>query len=129
YVFGPLDHAAWNGCTPTDFIFPMFLFIMGVSIALAIVPGLEKGRAPSALRNAALWRALRIVALGLLINALAAWLMPGRDMRWPGVLQRIGVCFAISAMLAIYVPRRWWPSVILGLLAVYSVVLVAGGPL
>ncbi len=129
HVFRPLDHAAWNGWTPTDFIFPMFLFLVGVSIALAIVPRREKGGDKPALCRAALWRAGRIIALGILINVLAAWLMPGRDMRWPGVLQRIGVCFAAAGMLAIYLPRRWWPAIIACLLAVYTLVLVAGGPL
>ena len=129
HVFRPLDHAAWNGCTPTDFIFPMFLFIMGVSVALAILPRLETREDRSALRNAALWRALRIVALGLLINALAAWLLPGRDMRWAGVLQRIGVCFAVAAMLAIHAPRRVWWAAIAGLLIAYTLILASGGTL
>jgi predicted acyltransferase len=129
HVYWPLDHAAWNGATPTDFIFPMFLFVMGVSIALANLPRLEQGRATALLRNAALWRALRIVVLGLLINVLAAWLLPGRDMRWAGVLQRIGVCFAITAMLAIYTPRRAWWFVIVGLLVAYTLILWSGGTL
>ncbi|HEX7342358.1 MAG TPA: DUF5009 domain-containing protein [Rhodanobacteraceae bacterium] len=129
HVFWPLDHAKWNGATPTDFIFPMFLFVMGTSIALAILPRLETGRAPTLLRNAALWRAARIVALGLIINILAAWFMPGRDMRWCGVLQRIGVCFAIAGILAIYTPRKTWWSIIIGLLLVYTLVLYSGGTL
>lgn len=129
HVFAPLDHAAWNGCTPTDVIFPFFLFVMGVSAALSILPRLERGEAPAALRNAALWRALRLVALGVLINALAAWLMPGRDMRWPGVLQRIGVCFAAVAMFAIYSrPRTWWSAIVV-LLAGYAALLWSGGSL
>ncbi|HET7268342.1 MAG TPA: DUF5009 domain-containing protein, partial [Oleiagrimonas sp.] len=129
HVFWPLDHAEWNGTTPTDFIFPMFLFVMGVSIALAILPRLEAGKATSVLRNAALWRAVRIVALGLAINVLAAWLLPGRDMRWCGVLQRIGICFAIAGMLAIYVRQRTWWIVIGALLAGYALILWFGGPL
>ena len=129
HVFWPLDHAAWNGTTPTDFIFPMFLFVMGASIALAIVPRLEQGGATARLRNAALWRALRIIVLGLLINALAAWLMPGRDMRWAGVLQRVGVCFAVVAMLAIYTPRRAWWAMLVGVLVGYALILWSGGTL
>ena len=128
-VFAPLEHAQWNGCTPTDLVFPLFLFVMGVSVALAILPRLEQGRAPAVLRNAALWRALRIVVVGVLINLLAAWLMPDRDMRWPGVLQRIGVCFAVVAMLAIYTPRRWWWIAIVALLAIYTGLLLLGGTL
>lgn len=129
HVYWPLLHAEWEGATPTDFVFPMFLFIMGVSIALAIVPRLEQGRPAAALRNAALWRALRIIALGLLINVLAAWLIPGRELRFPGVLQRIGVCFAVVALVAIYVPRRNWWVIAAGLLVAYALLLVAGGTL
>ena len=129
HVYWPLDHAAWNGCTPTDLVFPLFLFVMGVSVALAVLPRREQGAAPGALRNAALWRALRIVALGVAINALAAWWLPGRDMRWPGVLQRIGVCFAVVAALAIYTPRRAWWIAIAALLALYAALLLSGGTL
>jgi predicted acyltransferase len=129
HVYWPLDHAAWNGCTPTDLVFPFFLFVMDVSVALAILPRLEQGAAPHRLRNAALWRALRIVALGVAINALAAWWLPGRDMRWPGVLQRIGVCFAVVAALAIYTPRRAWWGAIVALLTGYAALLLWGGTL
>ncbi len=129
HVFAPLEHAAWHGCTPTDLVFPFFLFVMGVSIALAILPRLEAGRDAAPLRAAALWRALRIVAIGLLINVLAAWLIPDRDMRWPGVLQRIGVCFAATAMLAIHARRRWWWFAIVALLLGYTGLLRWGGTL
>ncbi len=129
HVYPPLEHAAWNGCTPTDLVFPFFLFVMGVSVALAILPRLEQGAAPAVLRNAALWRALRILALGLAINALAAWWLPGRDMRWPGVLQRIAVCFAVVAAMAVYTPKRAWWIAIAALLVGYAILLLAGGTL
>ena len=129
HVYGPLEHATWHGCTPTDLVFPFFLFVMGVSVALAILPRLEQGVAPDRLRDVALWRALRILALGLAINALAAWWLPGREMRWPGVLQRIGVCFAVVAAFAIYTPRRVWWLVIAALLAGYTALLLCGGTL
>lgn len=38
HVYAPLDHAVWNGCTPTDLIFPTFLFVVGVSVALGVLP-------------------------------------------------------------------------------------------
>ncbi|MBS0216419.1 MAG: DUF1624 domain-containing protein [Proteobacteria bacterium] len=129
HVYAPLEHAEWNGCTLTDLVFPFFLFVMGASVALAILPRLQQGAAPNVLRNAALWRAVRIIALGLAINALAAWWLPGREMRWPGVLQRIGVCFAVVSLFAIYTPKRVWWIAIVALLGGYALLLMSGGTL
>src|SRR5688572_33423507 len=67
HVYAPLLHAHWHGCTPTDLIFPMFLFIVGVSITLALVPRLERGDAPGKLTRTVLVRAARIIGLGLLL--------------------------------------------------------------
>lgn len=129
HVYAPLDHSPWNGCTPTDLIFPFFLFIVGVSAALSLVPRLEQGANAAQLVRTAWWRALRIVALGVLINALAWWWMPGVHMRFPGVLQRIGVCFAVVAWLAVYTRSRVQWSVIAILLLGYWWLLWLGGSL
>lgn len=129
HVYGPLDHSAWNGCTPTDLIFPVFLFVVGVSVALAIVPRLEQGAAPAPLMRAALWRALRILVLGVAINVLAWLIMPGVHLRFPGVLQRIAVCFAGVAFFAIYTrARTQWLAIAL-ILAGYAALLAWGGSL
>jgi len=85
-VYAPLKHARWHGLTPTDVIFPFFLFIVGVAIPLS-QPG-----AGRVLRRAAV-----IFALGIVLNGL-----PGFDwatIRIPGVLQRIAVCYLIAALL------------------------------
>ena len=129
HVYAPLDHSAWNGCTPTDLVFPFFLFVVGVSVALAILPRLEQGTAPGVLARTALWRALRILALGVAINVLAALLMPGVHLRFPGVLQRIGMCFAGVALFAIYTkPRTQWLTIAVLLLGYWGL-LLAGGSL
>ncbi len=129
HVYWPLDHAAWNGCTPTDLVFPFFLFVVGVSVALAILPRLEQGADRAALMHAALSRALRIVGLGLLINVLAWWWMPGAHLRFPGVLQRIGVCYAGVALFALCTrPRTQWAAIAVLLLG-YWWLLVLGGSL
>jgi len=129
HVYAPLDHAVWDGCTPTDLIFPTFLFVVGVSVALGLLPRLDQGAPHGPLMRAALWRALRIVALGVAINGLAWLLMPGAHLRFPGVLQRIGVCFAAVALLAIYTrPRTQWAAIAL-LLVGYATLLWWGGSL
>jgi len=129
HVYRPLEHASWNGCTPTDLVFPFFLLLVGVSIALAIAPRVEQGTDKGNLARAALKRALRILLLGVAINMLAWLIMPGAHLRFPGVLQRIGVCFAGAAMFAIYVkPRLQWITIALLLLG-YWMLLLAGGSL
>ncbi|MBV8124384.1 MAG: DUF1624 domain-containing protein, partial [Paucibacter sp.] len=91
HVFAPLEHASWHGCTPTDLIFPFFLFIVGVSIVLSLGPRLDGGAAPGPLVQGVLRRAARILALGLVLHVLAWWLMHKPEFRPMGVLQRIGI--------------------------------------
>jgi predicted acyltransferase len=99
-VYAPLRHAQWNGCTPADLVFPFFLFVVGVSIALA----------RSRLANGAvLLRAARIIGLGLVLHAIAYLLLDRPEYRIPGVLQRIGLCYGAVALLAIHTrPLTHW---------------------
>jgi predicted acyltransferase len=109
HVYWPLEHAAWHGCTPTDLIFPFFLFIVGVSAALALGPRIDAGAVPGPLRAAVVKRGLRIVGLGLLLHALAWWLMHKPEFRVLGVLQRIGLCFIAAGLVAVQLrERRQW---------------------
>lgn len=118
HVWAPLLHAPWNGFTPTDFIFPLFLFIVGVSLTLAIEPALERGAPLAPLQRSLLLRALRIVVLGLALHALAWWWMDTRAFRPLGVLQRIGLCVALAVPLALHARARtqWWVTAALLLL-------------
>jgi predicted acyltransferase len=87
-VYWPLLHAEWHGCTPTDLIFPFFLFIVGVSITLART---STGFGPI------LRRSLLILLMGLFLSGY-----PRFDIeRWriPGVLQRIALCYLAAASL------------------------------
>jgi len=110
HVYAPLLHSEWNGCTPTDLVFPFFLFIVGVSIALGVMPRVDNGADRGPLQRAVLWRAARIVALGLLLHLAAWWLLDKEYFRPWGVLQRIGICFAIAGLLALHASARlqWW---------------------
>ena len=128
HVFAPLEHAAWHGLTPADLIFPFFLFIVGVSIALALAPRVEGGYTQG-LSRSVIGRALRIVLLGLALHAAAWWLMDTHAFRPMGVLQRIGVCYGIVGLLAIHARARAQWAICVAILVGYWALLVWGGPL
>ncbi|HJR01701.1 MAG TPA: heparan-alpha-glucosaminide N-acetyltransferase domain-containing protein, partial [Methylomirabilota bacterium] len=96
-VYAPLQHAPWHGWTPTDMVFPFFLFVVGVSIPLALGPALERGA--GGLCRRVLRRAAVIFTLGLLLHALPFF--PLADLRIAGVLQRIAVCYLLAALLVL----------------------------
>ncbi len=129
HVFPWLEHAAWHGCALADYIFPIFLVVVGVSIALAYTQKLSAGMARGLLARPLLLRGLRIALLGLALNAFAVWLVPGRQMRLMGVLQRIGICFVFAGLAFIYL-RAAWQWVLIGILLVaYTCLLLGGGSL
>ncbi|MEZ5401299.1 MAG: heparan-alpha-glucosaminide N-acetyltransferase domain-containing protein [Bryobacteraceae bacterium] len=108
--FGPgayreLRHAAWNGWTFTDLVFPFFLFIVGVALTLSSARRKERGDSkPRLLRHAA-ERAAWIFGIGVLLNGF-----PGYDLaslRIPGVLQRIAVCYLIALAIYLYTDSPW----------------------
>ena len=130
HVYAPLEHAVWNGCTPTDLVFPFFLFIVGVSLSLSLGPRIEADADRATLRRTVLARALRIFVLGLLLHAVAYWVIGSREYYRPmGVLQRIGLCFAAAGVLAIETrPRTQW--LVFGVLLLgYWNLLLWGGSL
>jgi predicted acyltransferase len=89
-IYWPLEHAEWNGCTPTDLIFPFFLFIAGVSMALSN----DTLTAPWAriARRAAILVGLGLFLAGFPFFNPAHW-------RIPGILQRIGFCYLATAVI------------------------------
>lgn len=128
HVYAPLKHATWHGCTPTDLIFPCFLFIVGVSAALALGPRVDASAAPGPLQAAVLQRGLRLIGLGLVLHALAWWLMGRPEFRVMGVLQRIGICFALVGVVAIHLRARGQWVLLLALLGGYGALLLFGSP-
>ncbi|MDO8178468.1 MAG: heparan-alpha-glucosaminide N-acetyltransferase domain-containing protein [Undibacterium sp.] len=130
HVYAWLEHAQWHGCTPADFIFPFFLLIVGVSLHLALAPKLERGADIGELSRSVIWRGVRIVALGVVLHLIAFWLIAERDFRLMGVLQRIGICFALAGLIAIHVrsARGQW-LIIIAILLAYAAMLMAGGSL
>ncbi len=111
-VYWPLDHAAWHGWTPTDFIFPFFLFIVGVSITLSFARRVESGKGERALLKSIIRRTLLIFGLGLLIHGFPYYNPQGvlrvynlSVIRIPGVLQRIAVCYLFASL--IFIKTNW----------------------
>jgi predicted acyltransferase len=124
HVYAPLLHADWHGLTPTDLIFPLFLFIAGVSMAFSLAPrALDPAARPVLLRGV-LQRALRILIAGALLHLLAWWLFDLPAYRLWGVLQRIALCVAVVGVLAIHTRARVQWAVIVALLVAYAAVLL-----
>ncbi len=109
-MYAPLRHADWHGWTPTDLIFPFFLFIVGVAIVFANSGKLSKGVAKSELVKSALKRSLILFGLGLILAAYPVFQLEpefgfrqGLDkLRIMGVLQRIALCYFIATVLFLY---------------------------
>jgi predicted acyltransferase len=97
-VFPALRHSAWHGCTLADLVFPFFIFSLGASLALSLHRRLRQGE-PSCgwIRHAAIRTAI-LVALGLILNG--SFYLPWSHLRWAGVLQRIGVVYFLTAVIA-----------------------------
>lgn len=117
-LYGQLEHASWNGWTFTDTIFPFFLFIGGVSMALSLGRLAEAGADKPALLRKLAWRALLIFLIGLTLNLIPNFNFA--TVRVPGVLQRIAVCTLLAAPIVIYLGWRAQLAVIAALLALYS---------
>jgi predicted acyltransferase len=111
HLFSPLAHAGWHGCTPTDLVFPFFLFAVGNALAF-VMPGLQDAAAatfwPRVLKRVAI-----IFAIGLFLNAspFVRWdgdgalvLKSFESLRFMGVLQRIALCFGAAAALVWALP-------------------------
>ena len=101
-IYGPLEHAAWNGWTPTDLIFPFFLFIVGVSMTFSFAKAIEQGAARGDLLRKSLKRAALIFLVGLLIHGFPHYIANLPTLRIPGVLQRIAIAFAIASIVVLY---------------------------
>lgn len=96
-IYSPLKHAEWHGITPTDYIFPFFLFIVGVAIPLALGKRVESGTVTKDIYLKILRRAAIIFLLGLFLAAFPYFNFS--SLRIPGVLQRIAVCYLIASIL------------------------------
>lgn len=127
-VYPPLEHAAWHGWTPTDMVFPCFLWIMGVSLAFSFARRQEEGADRAALFRHVLRRSAIIFGLGLLLTAFPFGLLPAHhfspgSLRLPGVLQRIALCYLAAGAIFLRTGPRGLAAWAVGLLAAYWALL------
>tara|TARA_B100001057_G_scaffold219107_1_gene219312 strand:+ start:1482 stop:2564 length:1083 start_codon:yes stop_codon:yes gene_type:complete len=119
-VFAPLLHADWNGLTPTDYIFPNFLFIVGVSIVLSLnnKKGLDRNKTIIKI----IWRAFKIYLVGLFL-----WIFPSFELdniRWTGVLQRISFVFLFCGMIYMFIEKKYFMYLSFITLIVYWLIML-----
>jgi len=141
YIYPPLKHAPWHGLTPTDLVFPFFLFAVGNALSF-VMPRLESGG------DAVFWkkvvtRTFLIFSIGLFLNwwpffqwhnhslEFVSWVNAddaSRGVRIPGVLQRIALCYFFAAVIIYYLkPRKAFVTALI-LLLIYWLLCFGGNP-
>lgn len=118
-VYPPLLHAEWHGWTPTDLIFPFFLFIVGVSIAFSFARAQERGASRGEIMRKAAIRSAKLIVLGLVLHAFPWWRLDLATLRIPGVLQRIGLAFLVASAIVLWTSRRGRASAVVLILFGY----------
>jgi predicted acyltransferase len=117
-TYAPLKHAAWSGWTPTDLVFPSFVFIVGVAMAFSFTSRLERGESRGKLLAHVLWRGLVLFALGLFINGFPTRFDPAH-LRIYGVLQRISICYVLTSVFELWTGWRTQLVIAVACLAAY----------
>lgn len=137
HIYAPLEHAEWNGLTPTDLVFPFFMFIMGVSTYFSLRKFDFKLTWPVGLKI--LKRTVVIFLIGMFIAWLGLFLrgfcndatfweavLNFDHIRILGVMPRLALCYGIGSLIALIVGKKCLPWVIALMLAVYAIILLAG---
>ncbi len=140
-IFPPLKHAAWHGCTPTDLVFPFFLFIVGAALAFAFAKYNDTLNTQSVKK--VVTRSFFIFLTGLMLNAFpyyntspnpeltfgANWLVYLENLRIFGVLQRIALCYLVGALLALWLhkPKKIIIAAVLLMFVHWLILTVFGG--
>ena len=140
HIYTPLEHAPWNGWTPTDLVFPFFLFIAGITTHLSLSVRRARGDGEHAIRNQIIRRGCLIFLFGLLVNGFPYFIwndiagipdptflqrIVARLLNWriTGVLQRIALAYMAAGLLTQRTTLRQQVQVIAGLLFGYWFVM------
>jgi len=110
HIYSPLRHAQWHGLTPTDLVFPFFLFIVGVAVSLGFSRRFAAGTSPRDLIKKILLRTAIIFGLGIFLNGFPFGLFGPKtlheiieNLRVAGVLQRIALSYFLVASTVVFV--------------------------
>jgi predicted acyltransferase len=117
--FSPLLHATWHGLTPTDLVFPFFIFVVGGAMSFSFKKAIES-RCFNWLNI--IRRTFLLIGIGVLLNAFP-FQISFNDLRFPGVLQRIGICFILTAVLIRFIPTKHLWKTVFVMLACYFFLL------
>lgn len=137
HIYAPLAHAEWHGLTPTDLVFPFFMYIMGISTYFSL------RKYDFKFSGATLWKICRrtvvIFAIGLAIawfgmflrgitsgKALAEAVFTFDHIRILGVMPRLAICYGFGSLIALALSKKALPWFIAGILVVYAVILFVG---
>ncbi len=123
-----LDHTPWIGITAWDLIAPLFLFIVGLTLPLALNRRKEYGQSNKVIVGHILKRTVILILLGLVFNGILK--MDFADYRWTGVLQRIALSYVFAALITLFFKLRgqiWWTvGLLMGYWAIMALIPVPG---
>ncbi|MCF7740985.1 MAG: DUF5009 domain-containing protein, partial [Candidatus Marinimicrobia bacterium] len=128
HIYAQLQHAEWHGWTFTDWIFPFFLFMVGISMVLSFRKRLNQGASRQSLLIHVLRRSAILFAIGLFINGFPFGLLPGTEFsfstwRIMGILQRIGLAYFCASLIFLYTDLRGQVLSIVAILIGYWLML------
>ncbi|MCA9734731.1 MAG: DUF5009 domain-containing protein [Deferribacteres bacterium] len=116
FVYAPLRHAEWHGCTPTDLVFPFFLFIVGSAMAFSFSKFDSETSSKTSLLKKVISRSIKLILLGWILSLFPEFKF--NSMRFFGVLPRIGICYFFASLIVIYHNRTGQ--------VVWTLILLAG---
>lgn len=126
FVYAPLLHAKWDGCTPTDLVFPFFMFIVGFSMFISFqkFDDLPKND----WLKKVISRGIKIIIIGVLLNWFPFFTKNIADLRFYGVLQRIGITFLFAGLLVAFIKNKYLWLCLAVILLSYWGILISIGP-
>lgn len=128
FAYAPLEHAKWNGWTPTDLIFPFFLFIVGVAIPYSIAGRVKRQPDRKKLYLHMVVRCVGLFAIGVFMNGYTQFMDGGSryhlsDIRYFGALQRIALCYLFASLIYLKIKPRGQTVIVAAIPALYFVLM------